>query len=101
MYKKIFITGGTGFIGSYVVKKLFQLGYDLTVLDNNSRGKISRILEDYKNAEIYIRQAIELNPNFEEARLLSKEIIKSFDNLKQFIQLYHLLLNPIYFLEVI
>ena len=43
MYKKIFITGGTGFIGSYVVKKLFQLGYDLTVLDNNSRGKANRI----------------------------------------------------------
>ncbi len=43
MYKKIFITGGTGFIGSNVVKKLFELGYELTVLDNNTRGKANRI----------------------------------------------------------
>ncbi len=33
------ITGGCGFIGSNLVKKLLELGEDVTVLDNNSTGK--------------------------------------------------------------
>jgi len=68
-------------------QELFKSAIKLDPSDSKNYfnlGKISRILEDYKNAEIYVRQAIELNPNFEEARLLSKEIIKSVDNLKQF-----------------
>jgi UDP-glucose 4-epimerase len=36
--KKILITGGAGFIGSYVNKTLLKLGYKTIVLDNLSRG---------------------------------------------------------------
>ena len=41
--KKILITGGTGFIGSAISKSLSLNGYEVTVLDNNSRGKLKNI----------------------------------------------------------
>lgn len=36
--KKIFITGGSGYIGSVVVKRLLERGHDVTVFDNLERG---------------------------------------------------------------
>lgn len=38
MSKKIFVTGGAGYIGSFTVKKLQELGYQLVVLDNLEFG---------------------------------------------------------------
>jgi len=35
---KILVTGGAGYIGSHVVKKLGQLGHDLIIYDNLSTG---------------------------------------------------------------
>lgn len=37
--KKIFITGGAGFIGSHIVDWLITDGYEVTVFDNLSNGK--------------------------------------------------------------
>ena len=37
--KKIFITGGAGFIGSAIVRKLINNGYEVIVYDNLSYGK--------------------------------------------------------------
>jgi UDP-glucose 4-epimerase len=34
----ILVTGGAGYIGSHTVKLLLQQGYDVTVVDNLSRG---------------------------------------------------------------
>jgi len=45
---KILITGGTGFIGSALAKRLIDLGCDVRILDNNLRGKSSR-LDGYFN----------------------------------------------------
>ncbi len=41
--KNFLVTGGSGFIGAEVCKLLIKLGHNVTILDNNSRGKISRI----------------------------------------------------------
>lgn len=38
MPKKILVTGGAGYIGSHAVKALVKGGYDVTVLDNLSKG---------------------------------------------------------------
>ena len=42
--KRFLVTGGTGFIGSNMCKLLLSLGHQVTIYDNNSRGKISRLL---------------------------------------------------------
>lgn len=42
---RVIITGGCGFIGSYVVKELVQQGYTPIVIDNLSKGKPENIPE--------------------------------------------------------
>jgi nucleoside-diphosphate-sugar epimerase len=46
--KKIVVTGGAGFIGSHLVKKLVELGAKVTVVDNFSRGT-RKNLKEVKN----------------------------------------------------
>ena len=41
--KQIVVTGGAGFIGSHLVEKLVDRGYDVTVLDDLSTGKMENI----------------------------------------------------------
>jgi len=43
--KHILVTGGTGFIGSALVKRLVLCGHNVRVLDNNTRGAESRLSE--------------------------------------------------------
>lgn len=41
----ILITGGAGFIGSHLVKRMVTKGYNITVIDNLERGKIEFLQE--------------------------------------------------------
>lgn len=43
MAKHYLVTGGTGFIGAALVKRLVQDGYPVRVFDNNSRGSLSKL----------------------------------------------------------
>lgn len=43
MGKRVVVTGGCGFIGSYLVKKLLQNGWDVAVVDNLVRGDARRL----------------------------------------------------------
>lgn len=43
MAKSYLVTGGTGFIGSSMVRRLIRDGHRIRILDNNSRGALRRI----------------------------------------------------------
>ncbi len=45
MGKKYLVTGGTGFIGAALVRRLVTEGHDVRVLDNNSRGALRRLAD--------------------------------------------------------
>lgn len=56
--KNVFVTGGSGYIGSLVVKRLIEQGYNVSVFDNLQRGhrcnvddKARLIVGDLRNTE--------------------------------------------------
>ena len=58
---KILVTGGTGFIGSHLCKKLLELGHYVICLDNNFTGSMSNIRDLLKSDNFeFIRHDITL-----------------------------------------
>lgn len=51
--KKILVTGGAGFIGSHLVKRLIERGHEVTAIDNLERGKID-FIENNKSLKLVI-----------------------------------------------
>jgi len=49
-YEKILVTGGAGFIGSHIVDKLMEEGFDVTIIDNLDTGRIENTAH-HKNKE--------------------------------------------------
>jgi len=41
--RKILVAGGAGYIGSHTVKELMKRGYDVTVIDNMSNGRMTSL----------------------------------------------------------
>ena len=67
---KILITGGTGFVGSYLTKRLADEGSSVRILDNNLRGNARR-LEGYLDKIAYIEGDV---TDFNQVYEASKEI---------------------------
>ena len=64
MKKKILVTGGSGFIGSAVTKYLVNCGHEVSVFDNNSRGRLRRLKDLKKKIKFFkgdIRDLKKLN----------------------------------------
>lgn len=49
---RVLVTGGTGFIGSHITRFLVMEGYSVRVLDDNTRGKNSRISDVISEIEL-------------------------------------------------
>ena len=79
--KKVFVTGGAGFIGSHVVDLLVQQGYHVTCFDNLSHGHL-----DYLAPHVGKKNFV-----FVEGNLLDKE--KVMDHLKGNDVVWHLAAN--------
>ncbi|KAH8740988.1 dTDP-glucose 4-6-dehydratase-like protein [Cryptosporidium ryanae] len=71
--KKVLVTGGSGFVGSHIVKYLLDKGYHVISLDNHYSGS-------KENVEPFL-----VNPNFE---MIEHDIIEPID--LQVDEIYHL-----------
>ena len=58
--KRILVTGGAGFIGFHLCKKLTDLGLDVTIYDNLSSGKIENV-KDVPKAKFVKGDILDLN----------------------------------------
>ena len=77
--KNFLVTGGTGFIGSNICKLLIELGHEVTIFDNNSRGELKRIRELNKKVK-FIRGDIRDK----------KKFFKSLKNINSIIHLAYI-----------
>lgn len=53
-YDRILVTGGAGFIGSHIVGRLLDESYDVTVIENFSKGKMENLAPFQGRADIHI-----------------------------------------------
>ena len=61
--KKVLITGGAGFIGYHLAKKLLRSNYEIEILDNFSRGvKDSELLDLIKSEKVNLIDINLLDP---------------------------------------
>ena len=65
MMKKVLVTGGTGFIGSNLIKGLLKLNYRLTSLDNNSTGNKKNEFDGVEYIEDDITNIYKLDNDFD------------------------------------
>ncbi len=52
--KKFLVTGGTGFIGSALVRRLVRDGHQVRVLDNDSRGSAARLSDVSSDVDLVV-----------------------------------------------
>jgi nucleoside-diphosphate-sugar epimerase len=73
MAKRVVVTGGGGFIGAYLVKRLVRDGWDVAVVDNMVRGDSSRFAEVADDVDLYtcdVRDQDELERAFAGAEVV-------------------------------
>ena len=58
---KFVITGGAGFIGSHIVKHLISKNYEVSVVDNFSRGRLENLSGFEEKIEIHKIDILDLN----------------------------------------
>lgn len=55
--KKVFVTGGAGFIGQHLVKQLMEREAQVTIGDNLSSGSLDEVLRIFKSRKLkYVKR---------------------------------------------
>jgi len=67
MKEKVIVTGGAGFIGSYITRKLIDLGYEVFVIDNLYSGKVENVHSQAKFFNMDVRNLKDIEPIFKGA----------------------------------
>jgi UDP-glucose 4-epimerase len=52
-HNNILVTGGAGFIGSHILDKLMEEGFDVTVIDNLETGRLENLAQHEKNKDFH------------------------------------------------
>lgn len=65
--KKYLVTGGTGFLGAALVRRLVQEGHTVRVLDNNSRGAVRKLGDAANHIEL-------IEGDIRDANIVSKAV---------------------------
>lgn len=84
---KILVTGGAGFIGTNLCKKLVKLNYDVVSIDNYNTGKIKNHIKGVRYIKADIRDNIDYNtisPNVIFHMAAIARIQPSFKNPKEY-----------------
>lgn len=68
MKPRVLVTGGTGFIGSALVKRMVELGYRVRSFDNDSRGSAVRLGKYLKDVECVLGDIRDSSAVIEAAR---------------------------------
>jgi len=66
---RVLLTGGAGFIGSWVAEKYLEKGFDVIVVDNLSTGKKEFVSKDVKFYQIDIREKEKMEKIFKENKI--------------------------------
>ena len=66
---KCLVTGGSGFIGSHLVDKLMELGANVTIVDNLSKGSLDNVFE------VWAKHNLKFNKKFKSRKLTAGEHI--------------------------
>ena len=67
---KYVVTGGAGFIGSYIVKLLIEKGHKIVIIDNLHTGNLSRLKEIENKIEFH---KIDIR-NYEKVKRIIKDV---------------------------
>lgn len=73
--RRVFLTGGSGFIGSHIVDHLLPQGYEVTVYDNLSNGRIEFIERHRANPKFRFVQADCLDADRVKAEMRGHDLV--------------------------